>query len=109
MISVVVTYTKSGPYNPGPSSDLCQTLEAEGHERGFGTWAAFYPYYLCEHTNPKTKLFHFVATINAAVFLLTFVFNKFNLKVRESRQGLIIYVFYLCSKLSHIAGLKHRS
>ena len=26
---------------------------------------AFYPYYLCEHTKPATKLFHFTATLNA--------------------------------------------
>ena len=27
--------------------------------------AAFYPYYLCEHVNPTTKLIHFIATFNA--------------------------------------------
>ena len=26
---------------------------------------AFYPYYLCEHTKPSTKLIHVVATFNA--------------------------------------------
>ena len=91
-VSMIVAYTKTGPYNPGPSADLCQTLEDEGHERGFGTWAAFYPYYLCEHTNPKTKLFHFVATINAAVFLLTFIFNRFNLKVSSGTDSLNFYL-----------------
>ena len=30
----------------------------------------FYPYYLCEHTKPTTKLIHFVATFNALSFLL---------------------------------------
>ena len=27
--------------------------------------AAFYPYYLCEHVHPTTKLIHFIATFNA--------------------------------------------
>ena len=26
---------------------------------------SFYPYYLCEHVQPATKLFHFIATFNA--------------------------------------------
>ena len=80
--SLALSYKKNGLYNPGPSGDLCQTLADEGEERGFGTWAAFYPYYLCEHTNPKTKLFHFLATVNAAVFIVTFALNRFKLKVR---------------------------
>ena len=30
---------------------------------------SFYPYYLCEHTKPVTKLFHFIATFNALSLL----------------------------------------
>ena len=32
---------------------------------------SFYPYYLCEHTQPVTKLFHFIATFNALCLLGT--------------------------------------
>merc|ERR1712106_1188188 len=30
---------------------------------------SFYPYYLCEHVQPATKLFHFIATFNALSLL----------------------------------------
>jgi len=29
----------------------------------------FYPYYLCEHVQPRTKLFHFLATFNELALL----------------------------------------
>merc|ERR1712110_1288812 len=35
----------------------------------FQDWESFYPYYLCEHTKPVTKLFHFIATFNALCLL----------------------------------------
>ena len=47
--------------------DCSQTLEKDG---GFKNFSEFYPFYLCEHSLPVTKLFHFVATFNAAIFLL---------------------------------------
>ena len=40
----------------GAFSDIYNTLQ---------DMAAFYPYYLCEHVDPTTKLIHFIATFNA--------------------------------------------
>lgn len=42
---------------------------------GFQSFDEFYPYYLCEHSLPITKFFHFVATFNAAIFLLLLINN----------------------------------
>ena len=55
----------------------------------FATFTDFYPFYLCEHTLPRTKLFHFVATFNVSVFLLMLINSKaISTKVR-------IFVFAL--------------
>ena len=35
----------------------------------FDNFSEFYPFYLCEHSLPTTKLFHFVATFNIMVLL----------------------------------------
>jgi len=35
----------------------------------FDNYSEFYPFYLCEHSLPTTKLFHFVATFNIFVLL----------------------------------------
>eukprot|EP00092_Neocalanus_flemingeri_P007243 GFUD01007823.1.p1 GENE.GFUD01007823.1~~GFUD01007823.1.p1 ORF type:complete len:152 (+),score=20.83 GFUD01007823.1:135-590(+) len=37
-------------------------LDVDG--RPFQDMTSFYPYYLCEHVHPRTKLFHFIATFN---------------------------------------------
>ena len=35
------------------------------NEKVSQSWEDFYPYYLCEHTKPTTKLIHVIATFNA--------------------------------------------
>merc|ERR1711915_572131 len=42
-------------------------LDKDG--KPFQEFATFYPYYLCEHVQPSTKLFHFVATFNGLSLL----------------------------------------
>lgn len=37
----------------------------------FGSFKEFYPYYLEEHKLPRTKLFHFIGTLAAILFLIT--------------------------------------
>ena len=44
------------------------TNKAEGGQP-FDNYSEFYPFYLCEHSLPTTKLFHFVATFNIFVLL----------------------------------------
>lgn len=39
--------------------------------------AEFYPFYLCEHFQPKTKLFHFLGLFNAVILIfIFFVYNR---------------------------------
>jgi hypothetical protein len=51
------------------------------------SFGEFYPYYLCEHQQPRTKLFHFLATFNELTLLL-------NLILFSSHQS-IIYTILL--------------
>merc|ERR1712008_428723 len=57
----------------------------------FVSWAEFYPFYLCEHslplTKPLTKLFHFIATFNASIFLIMAI-NAKSKKIRCLLFGL---------------------
>lgn len=49
----------------------------------------FYSYYLCEHSLPITKLFHFMATFNATIFLMMI------LGAKSTSTKLRIFVFTL--------------
>jgi hypothetical protein len=53
----------------------------------FVSWAEFYPFYLCEHSLPVTKLFHFIATFNASIFLVMAINAKS--KIRVLLMGII--------------------
>ena len=50
--------------------DSYSTANCNSRPSEFGSLADFYPFYLCEHSLPITKLFHFVATFNVSLFLL---------------------------------------
>ena len=56
----------------------CLTESTKGP---FSTFSDFYPFYLCEHSAPTTKLFHFVATFNVTIFL----WQLLNAKVASTR------------------------
>lgn len=58
-----------------PSSEKCSELSNYSQSQQFESLRDFYPYYLCEHSNPLTKLFHFVGTFNALLFLIT-IFDR---------------------------------
>jgi len=49
-------------------------LDSDGSK--FEDFASFYPYYLCEHVKPRTKLFHFIATFNATAILGKLIFGR---------------------------------
>ena len=40
-----------------PEPDKCEKLVIAYDEKPFATFEDFYPFYLCEHTRPATKLF----------------------------------------------------
>ncbi len=45
-----------------PSAATCSELATYASKEQFKDLESFYPYYLCEHSKPGTKLFHFVGT-----------------------------------------------
>ena len=42
----------------------------------FGSFKEFYPYYLEEHKLPRTKLFHFIGTLAAILFLIVLAYTR---------------------------------
>jgi len=52
----------------------CSIFPGDGLDQNgnkFKEFEDFYPYYICEHTKPRTKLFHFVSTTNLLLLLLS--------------------------------------
>ena len=74
----------------------CKTAKPSG----FSSFEEFYPFYLCEHSLPVTKLFHFIVTFNVLVFLL----NLLNAKATSTK--LRIFVFALVQAYS-LAWISH--
>jgi hypothetical protein len=42
----------------------------------FNSFKEFYPYYLEEHKLPRTKLFHFIGTLTAILFLIALAYTQ---------------------------------
>jgi hypothetical protein len=42
----------------------------------FSSFKEFYPYYLEEHKLPRTKLFHFIGTLAAIIFLVELAYTQ---------------------------------
>jgi len=68
-------------YRSKPSPSDCSAY-ATGSGLGedgepFQDFWSFYPYYLCEHRKPATKLFHFVATTNYLALITYQIANGF--------------------------------
>eukprot|EP00095_Tigriopus_kingsejongensis_P001079 maker-scaffold1123_size61443-snap-gene-0.25 protein:Tk01079 transcript:maker-scaffold1123_size61443-snap-gene-0.25-mRNA-1 annotation:"membrane protein" len=64
-----------------PTPHECERLIKHGYGQGITSFSEFYPFYLCEHSGTRTKLFHFIGTFNAAVFLLMFLRHRLNPKI----------------------------
>ena len=65
-----ILHTSSGLGRPSVVPSTRQCKELQSHKGLFKTFDKFYPFYLCEHTNPITKLFHFIGTFNMCMILL---------------------------------------
>ena len=68
-----------------PSSKLQPNCNSGPQE--FRNFADFYPFYLCEHALPVTKLFHFVATFNICVLFLMLL----NAKAASTKVRILIF------------------
>jgi len=69
-------YPKSDAATDNPSASvypLVPTIkecrEIQSNSSSFDSFGQFYPFYLCEHSHPITKLFHFVATFNVVMIV----------------------------------------
>ena len=72
-VSMVSHYFMVGAKTSEPSFQQCQELIEFSQKNQFQNWPHFHQYYLCEHSNQTTKLFHFLGTFNALIFVLVFV------------------------------------
>ena len=73
-INTIRTYT--GAPDSSPLPDQCNELTTFSQSQQFDSLLDFYPYYLCEHTLPMTKLFHFLGTFNALLIFITIANRK---------------------------------
>lgn len=80
VINAITTQMRNGDENL-PSSEECKKLYTQNSVSRFESFEQFYPFYLCEHTLQKTKLFHFVATFNAIVILAILFGRKWQWKL----------------------------
>ena len=75
-----------------PSSEECAELEAAAtaEEGRFETFEAYYPHFLCGHSEAGTKLLHFVATVMYLADVAAFATDGFRPVVRRRARS-----FYL--------------
>ena len=64
-----------------PTPAECDSLTRHQLTEKFNSFEKFYPFYLCEHTEGITKLFHFVATINVLAILAVLLMRKWQPKL----------------------------
>ena len=79
-IQVITSVMQNGNENI-PSEEECQRLNEQNSIRKFQSFDEFYPFYLCEHTLGKTKLFHFFATFNALAIIAVLLTRKWQWKL----------------------------
>ncbi|TRY74747.1 hypothetical protein TCAL_00556 [Tigriopus californicus] len=80
-----------------PSSEECVVFNQNNYGSRISSLQEFYPFYLCEHFKPKTKLFHFLGLFNAV--LLIFIFVVYN---RHPKTILFAFMQgYLFAWVSH--------
>ena len=60
-----MVFVQFGHIDSSPTSESC--LPFQENASSFDDFSSFYPFYLCQHRKPLTKLFHFVATFNTIV------------------------------------------
>ncbi|XP_023333654.1 uncharacterized protein LOC111705371 [Eurytemora carolleeae] len=63
--------TDCGKYSHGKGLDVTG--------KPFQDFWSFYPYYVCEHQQPRTKLFHFIASLNVLCLLANMTTSGFNI------------------------------
>ena len=65
-------------HDTAPNPEMCDDIAKTYEEKAFTTFEEFYPFYLCEHTKPATKLFHFVGTTLYLADMGAFVMSGLN-------------------------------
>ena len=80
VIQAITTQMGNGNENL-PSPEECEDLKTKNSMSRFKSFEQFYPFYLCEHTLGKTKLFHFITSINVIVILAILLTRKWQWKL----------------------------
>ena len=109
--SINTVHTYLGGTDVSPNLEKCSELTTFSRTNQFESLKDFYPYYLCEHSMARTKLFHFIGTFNVLVFFVTIANNKMNSSSAKLlafaiiqvlfvililKYGLILFCIYLC-------------
>jgi hypothetical protein len=87
LCGLAVSYLIHQYWNPagvaaGKCTQFSKGLGMDANGNPFKTFDEFYPYYLCEHEQPRTKLFHFLATFNELALLShMFLLSKEGFKI----------------------------
>ena len=84
LLSIAVHYYKQEFSVPDQEPD-CASVVGDSNLEDY--WNGFYPFYLCEHQLPATKLFHFIGTFNVLFLLASMQVNGWSYKVRLNRAA----------------------
>ena len=79
-VQIITSQMGNGKENI-PSEEECQKLYNQNSIRKFQSFDEFFPFYLCEHTLGKTKLFHFIATVNVLAINIILLTRKWQWKL----------------------------
>ena len=77
----VITKWMKNDVSSLPTPVECDSLTTQQLTQKFNSFEKFYPFYLCEHTEGVTKLFHFVATVNVLAILAVLLMRKWQPKL----------------------------
>ena len=77
----VITKLMKNDADSLPTPVECDSLTTHQLTQKFNSFEKFYPFYLCEHTEGVTKLFHFVATVNVLAILVVLLMRKWQPKL----------------------------
>merc|ERR1712156_15930 len=104
-LGVLYDHGVSGQESVVPTPGQCIKLTS-GVE--FESFKQFYPFYLCEHTNPITKLFHFIGTFSAIMIWSQLVTTKTSTSTKVKMVFLALVQGYSWAWVSHFCIEKNK-
>ena len=107
VVSYLINETRKhyGYADLAPGIGKCRKLTKTHEKKPFTTFDEFYPFYLCEHTKPATKLFHFVGTALYLADLATFLSGGMNQASPQEFKP--VYLLTAAAKAYGLAWTSH--